>query len=83
LLGSEDPYVPVKINKKELLQRWTRIVREGGGTVDDENGGVVDGAHHNLVGDPEEVVQDLVKRVVGFTETVEKHSESGQAGSRL
>jgi pimeloyl-ACP methyl ester carboxylesterase len=83
LLGSEDPYVPTKINKKELLQRWTRIVREGGGTVDDENGGVIDGAHHNLVGDPEEVVQDLVKRVIGFTKTVEKHSESGQAGSRL
>jgi pimeloyl-ACP methyl ester carboxylesterase len=83
LLGNEDPYVPAKINKSELLQRWTKIVREGGGVVDDTNGGVVEGAHHNLNGDPDEVVQDLVKRVVGFVEGVEKNSESGQAGSRL
>jgi pimeloyl-ACP methyl ester carboxylesterase len=83
LLGNEDPYVPAKTNKSELLQRWTKIVREGGGVVDDKNGGVVEGAHHNLNGDPEEVVQDLVKRVVGFVEGLEKNSESGQAGSRL
>jgi pimeloyl-ACP methyl ester carboxylesterase len=83
LLGSEDPYVPSKINKTELQQRWTKIVREGGGVVDDVNGGVVEGAHHNLNGDPEEVVQNLVKRVVGFVEGLEKNSESGQAGSRL
>jgi hypothetical protein len=64
------------------LERWTRIIREGGGVVDSQNGGVVPGAHHNLNGDPEEVVADLVKRVVGFVEGLEK-TESSVAGSRL
>lgn len=53
LLGAEDPYVPKAIDKAALLERWTRIIREGGGVVDDEDGGVVPGAHHNLDGDPE------------------------------
>ena len=66
LLGSLDPYVPARIDRAALLQRWTRIIREGGGVVDDEDGGVIPGAHHNLDGDPEEVVQDLVRRVLGF-----------------
>ncbi|KAH7092261.1 hypothetical protein FB567DRAFT_434732 [Paraphoma chrysanthemicola] len=82
LLGELDPYVPKRIDKAALLERWTRIVREGGGVVDSKNGGVVPGAHHNLNGDPEEVVADLVRRVVGFVEGVEK-SEEGVAGSRL
>jgi pimeloyl-ACP methyl ester carboxylesterase len=82
LLGDEDPYVPASIDKAALLERWTRIIREGGGVVDSQNGGVVPGAHHNLNGDPEEVVADLVKRVVGFVEGLEK-TESSVAGSRL
>ncbi|KAI8943133.1 hypothetical protein NX059_001164 [Plenodomus lindquistii] len=83
LLGSDDPYVPATVDKASLLQRWTRIIREGGGIVDDEDGGVVPGAHHNLDGDPEEVVQDLVKRVCGFLTGVEKGGEWSGAGSRL
>ncbi|KAI4626983.1 uncharacterized protein J4E87_004324 [Alternaria ethzedia] len=66
LLGAEDPYVPASIDRAALLERWTRIIREGGGVVNSITGGVVPGAHHNLDGDPEEVVQDLVGRVVGF-----------------
>jgi pimeloyl-ACP methyl ester carboxylesterase len=83
LLGDEDPYVPQSIDKKELLDRWTKIIRNGGGVVDDKNGGVVHGAHHNLNGDPEDVVQDLVKRVVGFVDGLGKNSESDASGSRL
>tara|TARA_R110002003_G_scaffold171_8_gene13942 strand:+ start:35168 stop:36121 length:954 start_codon:yes stop_codon:yes gene_type:complete len=82
LLGDEDPYVPASIDKAALLERWTRIIREGGGVVDSQNGGVVPGAHHNLNGDPEEVVADLVKRVVGFVEGL-GGNESSVAGSRL
>jgi pimeloyl-ACP methyl ester carboxylesterase len=82
LLGDEDPYVPASIDKAALLERWTRIIREGGGVVDSQNGGVVPGAHHNLNGDPEEVVADLVKRVVGFVEGLGEN-ESSVAGSRL
>jgi pimeloyl-ACP methyl ester carboxylesterase len=83
LLGNEDPYVPKTIDKKALLARWTRIIREGGGVVDDVDGGVVEGAHHNLDGDPEEVVQDLVGRVIGFLKGLERGNEWGSAGSRL
>jgi pimeloyl-ACP methyl ester carboxylesterase len=66
LLGSDDPYVPESISKEGLLERWTKTIRAGGGVVDDVNGGVVPGAHHNLDGDPDKVVQDLVKRVFRF-----------------
>jgi pimeloyl-ACP methyl ester carboxylesterase len=66
LLGSEDPYVPAYVDRAALLDRWTHIIRAGGGIVDDEDGGVVPGAHHNLDEDPDEVVQDLVRRVCGF-----------------
>lgn len=83
LLGSEDPYAPKSVDKKALLERWTKIVRNGGGAVDDKNGGVVEGASHNLNGDSEEVVQDLVKRVVGFVEGLDKNRESDASGSRL
>lgn len=71
LLGGEDPYVSRRVSKSGLLKRWTDIIRQGGGVVDDVNGGVVEGAHHNLVGDPDEVVQDLVKRVVNFLARIE------------
>jgi len=81
LLGGEDPYIPASIDRPALIQRWTRLVREGGGAVDDTNSGIVVGASHNLNGDPDNVVKDLVNRVVRFVQKVEK-SESGSA-SRL
>lgn len=77
LWGAEDPYVPPSVDKEALLRRWTEAIRTGGGVVDDRNGGVVRGAHHNLNDDPEDVVQDLVARVVRFVQGL----ESG--GSRL
>jgi hypothetical protein len=44
----------------------------------------VQGAHHNLNGDPEDVVRDLVGRVVGFVEGLEmEKSELESAGARL
>jgi pimeloyl-ACP methyl ester carboxylesterase len=75
LLGSEDPYVPASVDRAALLKRWTNIIRTGGGIVDDEDGGVVPGAHHNLDEDPDEVVQDLVKRVCGFVTGLETDRE--------
>lgn len=76
LLGSEDPYVPAHVDKAALLQRWIHAVRRGGGVVflggdhHDDDGGLVPGAHHNLNGDPEPVVQDLVSRVCGFVKRI-------------
>lgn len=68
LLGSEDPFVHGSTDKAALLGRWAGFVKRGGGTVDEVHGGVVEGGHHNLDGDPDEVVGDLVGRVVGFVE---------------
>ncbi|KAF2005582.1 DUF1749-domain-containing protein, partial [Amniculicola lignicola CBS 123094] len=34
LLGSLDPYMPARVDKEELLGRWTGIVRGSGGMVD-------------------------------------------------
>jgi pimeloyl-ACP methyl ester carboxylesterase len=79
LWGGEDPYVPKKVNKEGLLRRWTEAVRRGGGMVDDVCGGVVEGAHHNLNDDGEEVVKDLVGRVVRFLKGVGGEG----SGSRL
>jgi pimeloyl-ACP methyl ester carboxylesterase len=83
LLGSEDPYVPASVDRAALLKRWTHIIRTGDGIVDDEDGGVVPGAHHNLDGDPEEVVQDLVKRVCGFLTGLETNREWKNVAYRL
>jgi pimeloyl-ACP methyl ester carboxylesterase len=71
LLGGADEHMPPHVDKEALLERWGRVVREGGGVVDEESGGVVKGASHNLDGDPEVVVRDLVGRVVGFLGKVE------------
>jgi pimeloyl-ACP methyl ester carboxylesterase len=85
LLGSEDPYVPASVDRAALLQRWTRIIREGGGIVDDEDGGVIPGAHHNLDGDPKEVVEDLAMRVCRFVNGLSeyKNPKWKTAGSHL
>ncbi|EOA90325.1 hypothetical protein ACJQWK_07633 [Exserohilum turcicum] len=83
LLGSEDPYVPASIDRAALIQRWTRILREKGCVVDDEDGGVIPGAHHNLDDDPEHVVQDLVRRVCGFVTGLEESRAWNSAGAHL
>ncbi|PPJ52171.1 hypothetical protein CBER1_09907 [Cercospora berteroae] len=63
--SGNDESVPKTVDKQKLVQKWTDIVRAGGGAVD-QSTGVVKGASHNYNGDPEEVVQDLITRVVGF-----------------
>ncbi len=76
LVGEKDPYIPAHIDRVALVQRWTKIIREGGGVVDDVNGGIVKGASHNLDGNSEEVVQDLVGRVCRFLGTLEEGAAS-------
>ncbi|KAF2817734.1 DUF1749-domain-containing protein [Mytilinidion resinicola] len=72
LLGGSDEHMPPEVDKGALLERWARVVRDGGGVVDKEAGGVVEGASHNLDGDPEKVVGDLVGRVGAFLGRVER-----------
>ncbi|PSN65823.1 DUF1749-domain-containing protein [Corynespora cassiicola Philippines] len=66
LLGDKDPFVPASIDKATLIQRWTDVIRSGGGTVDDKNGGILPDAQHSLRDNTEEVRQDLANRVVRF-----------------
>ncbi|KAK5017394.1 hypothetical protein LTR39_001565, partial [Cryomyces antarcticus] len=63
LFGGQDQYVPDSIDKAGLVARWTATVKAAEGAVDEVNGGVVRGASHNLDGDAQEVVEDLIQRV--------------------
>ena len=72
LYSEGDEFVPDFVDPEALLKRWTDFVKRGGGVVDERNSGVVRDATHNLQGNPDVVVQDLMKRVVGFLETLEK-----------
>ncbi|KAJ4305600.1 hypothetical protein N0V90_001131 [Kalmusia sp. IMI 367209] len=75
LWGSRDPFVPKEVDKEGVLRRFARFVKDGSGNVDDINGGVVEGATHNLNDDAEEIVQDLVGRVVRFVSSIEGQEE--------
>ncbi|KAI9797586.1 MAG: hypothetical protein M1825_005968 [Sarcosagium campestre] len=66
LYGEKDQYVPDFVDKESLVQRWINHVIKGGGRVDQENSGIIKGASHNLTGDGDEVIQDVVGRVVRF-----------------
>ena len=66
LFSGSDEYMPKILDMAVLIQKWTIFVKKGDGKVDEENSGVVKGASHNLAGNPEDVVQDLLRRVLGF-----------------
>ncbi|KAG9230682.1 hypothetical protein BJ875DRAFT_487724 [Amylocarpus encephaloides] len=68
LLSGDDEFFSSNLgmDQKAILERWVGIVERGEGVVDVENSGVVEGATHNLLHNPEEVVEGLVRRVVGF-----------------
>ena len=71
LYGEKDQYVPRFVDKKRLVEKWERVIRGGGGIVDKESG-IVMGANHNLNNASEEVVQNLVGKVVGFLSRIEE-----------
>lgn len=68
--SGEDQYVPKSVDKKALVEKWVGVVKAGTGEIDEMNSGVVVGATHNLTGNPEPIVQDLVRRVMGFLEGI-------------
>jgi len=68
LMSEDDEYVPKSVDKEGLIERWTGIVKRGEGKVDEVHSGVVKGACHNLRNNGEEIVGELVRRVVGFLE---------------
>ncbi|KAL1965342.1 hypothetical protein VTN77DRAFT_5779 [Rasamsonia byssochlamydoides] len=76
LYSGNDQYCPEKVDKEELLRRWkaatNKTIRE---VWDDEHSGVIPGATHNLEGEGEaEARRDLVSRVMGYLNDVEKLS---------
>lgn len=81
--GSEEN-VASDLNKEALVKKWTGVAKDAGANIDDTNGGVVAGASHNLNGNPDNVVQDLVRRVLGFVNRLDK-IEFGlsSSGSRI
>ncbi|PMD48931.1 DUF1749-domain-containing protein [Hyaloscypha variabilis F] len=68
LMSEMDEYVPKSVDKKGVIGRWVSIIKKGKGILDEVNSGVVPGASHNLMKDGDDVVGDLVGRVVGFLE---------------
>ncbi|EPE26849.1 alpha/beta-Hydrolase [Glarea lozoyensis ATCC 20868] len=66
LLSGSDEYVQPDVDPAKLLARWIEIAKSGKGKVDENNSGVIEGATHNLAGNSESVVNDLMKRVLGF-----------------
>ena len=67
LFSGADEYVPKTVDKEAQISRWASIAQRGEGRVDETNSGVIERATHNLGGDPDEVVGDLVKRVLGVS----------------
>jgi len=70
LYSEKDQYVPESVHKEELVERWERIIREGGGIVD-EDSGIIKGTNHAGEGGEDQVVGDLVSRVIRFLGRVE------------
>ncbi|KAK4500231.1 hypothetical protein PRZ48_008418 [Zasmidium cellare] len=60
-----------QVNATKVVQQWTSVVKESGGNIDDKNGGIIPDASHNLNGNPDSVVQDLVTRVVNFIDRID------------
>lgn len=81
LYSGDDDGVPKSVDKKKLVQKWMHIVESGGGAVDGINGGVVEKASHNLNDQPDEIVGDLLKRVNGFVERLNKGELGSAAGA--
>jgi len=79
LFSGDDEHCPKSVHKETLVEKWVRVVKESGGIVDDENGGIVRRATHNLEGNRDEVVRDLCRRVCGFLGRIEKENFTSDA----
>ncbi|KAI9738958.1 MAG: hypothetical protein M1818_005272 [Claussenomyces sp. TS43310] len=71
LYSENDEYVPPSVDKEALVERWIEIAQSGTGGVDEVNSGIVKGGTHDMKGAPNDSVQDLVSRVIGFLKTLE------------
>jgi pimeloyl-ACP methyl ester carboxylesterase len=83
LFSGDDESVPKHVDKQALVEKWAKIVKENGGNVDEEHGGIVPMAHHNYENDTDDVVDDLCRRVCGFVNKVEKGAFTNTTSSHL
>lgn len=83
LYSGNDSGTPDSVDKRRLVQQWLHITEKYGGSVDGVNGGIVAGASHNLNGQPDEIVLDLVRRVIAFLTRIEKGEIGGSNASRI
>jgi hypothetical protein len=56
LYSGADASVPESVDKRRLVQQWMHVTEDGGGVVDAVNGGIVEGASHNLNNQAEQIV---------------------------
>lgn len=84
LFSGSDESVSDKVDKEKLIRSWMDIVKQSGGVVDESNGAKpVVGASHNLNDSPDEVVAELVKRVVNFIAQLDNGSFGDRTGARM
>ena len=77
LMGGEDEFVPGWVDKVGLVERWRGVLGEDGW---DGDGGVVEGATHNLNRSGKGVVEGLCRRVARFLEKVEGRDGERERG---
>ena len=72
LYGAKDSFVPEGVNKVELVEKWKRHIRDGGGVVG-EGSGVVPEMSHTVkeLGPP---LDDMIKRIYKFLLRIEDDS---------
>jgi alpha-beta hydrolase superfamily lysophospholipase len=80
LYSGNDDGVPKDVDKRRLTQKWMHITEANGGVVDGINGGVIEGASHNLNGQTTEV-DDLLRRVASYLERLDKGELSAASGA--
>ncbi|KAF2716494.1 siderophore biosynthesis lipase/esteras-like protein [Polychaeton citri CBS 116435] len=83
LVSGNDEGMKPEVDKEALWKRWAGILKEGGGIVDEQASGVVEGAAHNLNGNKEEVVKALTERVVGFVGRLDQGQLSGGGETKV
>lgn len=64
--SGEDEYVPASVDKKAMVNRWLSFAEAGGAGVNQEYFCVIEGASHNLMGNPDEILQRLLDKVLGY-----------------
>jgi len=66
LYSGNDEFVPKTFDVQKLISNWIDTVKKGGGSVDEDNSGIIQGASHNLQGNDSKVVSELCNRVYNF-----------------